>query len=81
MESIGLRWDTLYRDLVNNGKAPRSLELFKRRKQGFLSPLVVHSAHRLKQIFKRLVDVSAAEFAIVDRVSLGGQCDGKPATF
>jgi hypothetical protein len=71
MLAISLEQSVPLTDLVNNGKAPRSLELFKRRKQGFLSPLVVHSAHRLKQIFKRLVDVSAAEFAIVDLPKMG----------
>ena len=66
MLAISLEQSVPPTDLVNNGKAPHSLKLFEGGKQGFLSPLVVHRAHTLKQIFKRLVDVSAAGFAIVD---------------
>jgi len=71
MLAISLEQNAPLTDLVNNGKAPRSLKLFKCRKQGFLSPLVVHRAHTLKQIFKRLVDVSAAGFAIIDLPKTG----------
>ena len=71
MLAISLEQSIPPTDLVNNGKAPHSLKLFEGGKQGFLSPLVVHRAHTLKQIFKRLVDVSAAGFAIVDLPKTG----------
>ena len=71
MLAISLEQSVPPTDLVNNGKAPHSLKLFEGGKQGFLSPLVVHRAHTLKQIFKRLVDVSAAGFAIVDLPKTG----------